>query len=172
MDLIINLIIGLAVLGSIAWIITNIISFFSGPSNLSKNHKDNIINDESFQKLEELFLDAVNLYSCPITKDTLKVAPAARLCASTIAKTVNETQKQQLISSLQWVSDMAVKTGMEKKIIDKHTEILEHINQKEWSQIDSIKDKTELRELNTEFIDAILNYEGDYLKTKFPKHFN
>ena len=155
MDLVINLIIGLAVLGSIAWILTNIISFFSGQSNLSKNHKGNIINDENFQKLEELFLDAVNLYSCPITKDTLKVAPAARLCATTIAKTVNETQ-----------------TGMKKKIIDKHTEILEHINQKEWSQIDSIKDKTELRELNTEFIDAILNYEGDYLKTKFPKHFN
>ena len=172
MDLIINLIIGLAVIGSIIWIITIIISFFSGPSNLSKNHKDNIINDKNYQKLEELFLDAVNLYSCPITKDTIKVAPAAKLCATTIAKTVNETQKRQLISSLQWVSDMAVKTGMEKKIIDKHKEILEHISQKEWSLIDSIKDKTELRELNTEFIDAILNYEGDYLKTNFPKHFN
>ena len=172
MDLILNLIIGIAILGGGVWIITILISVFSGPSEFSKAHKNNIINDENFDSLEELFLDAVNLYSCPITKETIKFAEAAKSCAIIIAKEVNLKQKQQLVSSLNWVSNMAVKTGMSKKIINKHKEIVEYINKKDWSLVDSIKDKTELRKTNKELLEAILNYQGDYLKKTFPKHFD
>ena len=171
-DLIINIVIVITILSGITWTITIIISFFSGPSKLSKSHKSNVINHENFQKLEELFLDAVNLYSCPVTKDTIEVAPASKLCATAIAKSVSEEQKQQLISSLTWVSDMGAKAGLAKNVIDKHKEIIEYIDQKKWSLIDAIKDKEELNELNKDFLDAINNYKGDYFKIFFPKHFN
>ena len=172
MDLIINIIIGIAILGAGLWIFSILFYLFSGPSELSKSHKDNVIEDENFDSLEELFLDAVNLYSCPVTKDTIEFAEAAKSCAIIIAKEVNLEQKQQLISSLNWVSDMATKTGMSKKIINKHKEIIEYINQKDWSLVDAIKDKTELRQTNEELLEAILNYQGDYLKKTFPKHFD
>ena len=136
-----------------------------------KNSKNNFITEDNFESLDELFLDAINLYSCSVSKDTFKAIPSAKLTAIIIGKIVNAEQKVKLTVGLEWVIKMAQKAGLEKKIIDKHNDILLIINQKTWTLKDIKEDEEALKELDNEMLEAIHDYNGCYLKKRFPKHY-
>lgn len=137
----------------------------------NKNSKNNFITEDNFQSLDELFLDAINLYSCSISKETLKASQSAKLTAIIIGKTVSTKQKVKLTEGLEEVIKMAQKAGLKKIIIDKHNEILLIINQKTWTIKDAEEDEKVLKEIDKEMLEAIYNYDGNYLKKRFPKHY-
>ena len=136
-----------------------------------KNSKNNFITDDNFESLDELFLDAINLYSCSVSNETFKATPSAKLTAIIIGKIVSPEQKVKLIAGLEWVIKMAPKAGLKKNIIDKHNEILLIVNQKTWTIEDSEEDKKSLKEIDNEMLEAIYDYNGNYLKKRFPKHY-
>ena len=121
--------------------------------------------------MDELFLDAINLYSCSVSNETFKASPSAKLTAIIIGKIVSAEQKVKLIEGLEWVIKMAQKAGLEKNIIDKHNEIILIINQKNWTIKDAEDDKKALKEIDNEMLNAIYDYNGNYLKKRFPKHY-
>lgn len=146
--------------------------FLIGPSKLSKEHHTNKISDNEFESLSELFDDAVNLWACAKTKDAKQASSAARLTATAIAKSVSERQKQVLMDNLSKVAELGSKAGVSQKIVAKYHEIIDEINQRNWELIDVIRDRTELREADEGMIEAVLNFEGNHLKKRFPKHFD
>jgi len=146
--------------------------FLVGPSKFSKEHHTNIISDNEFESLSELFDDAVNLWACANTKDTKRAASAARLTAFAIAKSVSEKQKKVLVDNLSWVAELGKKAGISQEILSKYYEIIGEINQQNWKFIDAIRDRTELRDVDEAMLEAVLNFENNHFKKRFPKHFD
>lgn len=143
-----------------------------GPSKLSKEHHTNKISDNEFESLSELFDDAVNLWASAETKETKRASSAARLTATAIAKSVSEKQKQLLLDNLSWLAELGKKAGVSSNVVNKYHEIIDEINQQNWEMIDVVRDRTELRDIDEGMIEAVLNFEGDHLKKRFPKHFD
>ena len=145
---------------------------YSGPSKLNKRHASNKISDKDFEALQKLFDDSLNILATAETIQTKKVAQAVRLTALAIAKSVDSEQKGQLVENSRWISSMSIKAGMPKQIADKYEEMIAEINSKDWEMIDVVKARTDLREADELMIEAVLNFEGDHLQKRFPKHFN
>lgn len=151
-------------------VIYYLILFYARTRSSASSRKD--IASDKFELWQELFEDSINLYASAEKKNTLKVAPAAKLAAIAIAHRVGEEQKNELISNARSVQSMSKKLGLAPTVIGKYDEVLSAIEQEEWTVVSGMRYMEKLAGLDPKLQEAVNSYNGKYLKEKFPSHYN
>ncbi len=133
----------------------------------------NVKKDERDYYLNEIFQDSVNLYASPISADTKNFAPIAKQGIKAMLYLLSRKQRDETISELIWLRDMANKSfSIKKEVVEKYDEIIEMSYNKKYRFNEKKILKNILNDLDKDFTKVIFeSYDTEYLKTRFTDHF-
>ena len=156
-------VVGYAVLAFGIWLI--IYKFLLDVTSGAEENRDYYLN--------EIFQDSVNLYSCPISADTKNFAPIAKQGIKAMLYLLSRKQREETISELLWLRNMANKSiSIKKEVVEKYDEIIEMSYNNKYRFNEKKILKNILNDLDQNFAKVIFeSYDTEYLKTRFTDHF-